>query len=873
VGPDGSLGVCRALDDRLLITGPPASGKSRAALDRFLSIPQSVLLTPTATMAEHIRNELARAGVAVRPSRIVTLAQWLDAWTPFAAAPAPGVHLLIEEALERLRPPRFSGVAEFRGFRRALAELFEEAPAGTLSGELLALFREVEGGLAARGMALRSVRLREARPVPPPHVVLDGFFSFSAAELALIETLAASAALTITLPEWVGAAPARQRLLATGFAEQKLGGIRRKARTEIFSALTLEHETEEIARRILNEASRGRPFREMGIILRSREPYGPALQTTLARFGVPARFHFADPLGAHPVVQYLSGIVDAMLGGWDHAALIALLRMPVSGIGATPAGDRLDFAVRERLPGAGLPLRGVDNVPPLLDRFSQLDVWRRERLSPQDWAARLKTLRTLLPSPVITDAVSREQAHIWRSTAAALRAFDDVLDQTAAALSAASPLPLTQFWRQASVAFSLELLRVPDRRRNVVHVLDIFEARQWELPIVFVCGLEERYFPQYHGEDPLLNDAARRRAGLPTSADRQSEERFLFELAATRATEQTILSYARFNDKGEETLPSFFLPDIDAPLCQTRVRPKPLCQPAIAQPVVVQDRALIERLSQMHQTLSATSIESFLQCPFRFFAAKTLRLRPRPPAPHDRIDVLVQGIILHEALAEFARTPLLGAAVFDPVFEEWRRRACIPPGYRTEAVRLQLLRHFEAFVADPRPWLNWSRRVEEKFSFALNPLLTITGRIDRLDISSANQALVIDYKYSTGENIRERIEDPVQGGLYLLAAERQFGLAPAGMLYCGLRNEVTWDGWHVPLAGLESIGESTTPARLRELMDEAARRAVDVHEAITSGRIAVQPADRDKCNWCDFRDICRVETAALTLEARQSWSA
>ena len=873
MGPD-----LKPLDERLLITGPPASGKSRAALDRFLSIPQSVLLTPTATMAEHIRNELAREGVAVRPNRIVTLAQWLDAWTPFAAAPAPVVHLLIEEALERLRPPRFSGVAEFRGFRRALAELFEEAPADALSGDLLALFRDVEAGLAARGMAPRNARLREARPVPPPHVVLDGFFSFSAAELALIETLAASAALSITLPEWVGAAPARQRLLAMGFAEQELSGIRRKARSETFSALTLEHETEEIARRILNEASRSRPFREMGIILRTREPYAPTLETTLARFGVPARFYFADPLGAHAAVQYLSGIVDAMLGGWDHAALLTLMRMPVSGIGATPAGDRLDFAVREKLPGAGLPLSGIDDVPPLLGRFSHLAVWRRERLSPQDWAERLKTLRTLLPSPMITDAVSREQVHTWRSTAAALGAFDEVLDQTAAAFSAPDLLPLTEFWRQTNTALSLELLRVPDHRRNVVHVLDVFEARQWELPIVFVCGLEERHFPQYHGEDPLLNDAARRRAGLPTSADRQSEERFLFELAATRATEQTVLSFARFNEKGEETLPSFFLPAIDAPLCQTRVRPKPLYRPTTAQPVTVQDRVLIERLSQMHQTLSATSIESFLQCPFRFFAAKTLRLRPRPLAPRDRLDVLVQGSILHEALAEFARTPLLGAAVFDPVFEEWRRRACIPPGYRSEAVRLQLLRHFEAFVADPRPWLNWSRRIEEKFCFALNPLLTITGRIDRLDISSANQALVIDYKYSAGNKIRERIEENgagnlVQGGLYLLAAERQFGLAPAGMLYCGLRNEVTWGGWHLPLTGLESIGESTTPARLSELMDDAAAKAVEVHEAITSGRIAVYPADREKCNWCDFRDICRVETGAMTLEARQSWSA
>ena len=39
------------------------------------------------------------------------------------------------------------------------------------------------------------------------------------------------------------------------------------------------------------------------------------------------------------------------------------------------------------------------------------------------------------------------------------------------------------------------------------------------------------------------------------------------------------------------------------------------------------------------------------------------------------------------------------------------------------------------------------------------------------------------------------------------------------MLYCGLRKEVIWDGWHTPIPGLERIGEPSTKARLRELMD------------------------------------------------------
>jgi ATP-dependent helicase/DNAse subunit B len=392
---------------------------------------------------------------------------------------------------------------------------------------------------------------------------------------------------------------------------------------------------------------------------------------------------------------------------------------------------------------------------------------------------------------------------------------------------------------------------------------------------VFVCGLVERYFPQYHREDPLLSDAARRQAGLKTSEDRQAEEQFLFDLAVTRATDELILSYPRLDDRGEETLPSFFLKGFqgaDATPCETRVRPRPLRLRPDAASSAIQDPALRDRLAEKHKSLAPTSIESFLQCPFQFFAAKTLRLKPRPAAPRDRLDVLLQGSILHRALAELARFPLLGGALIDDVFDDEIRRARIPRTYRTEAVRLELLRHFEAFSEDRQVALGWSSRTEEKFSFALNPLLTIAGRIDRMDIGPRLQALVIDYKYSAGNKIRERVEENgagnlVQGGLYLLASQRSFGLEPAGMLYCGLRKDVVWDGWHVPIAGIEAVGEVSTREVLNDLMSRAASTAVDTFEAITSGRIGPRPANTDKCKWCDFRDICRIEAAAAVRQA------
>jgi hypothetical protein len=138
-----------------------------------------------------------------------------------------------------------------------------------------------------------------------------------------------------------------------------------------------------------------------------------------------------------------------------------------------------------------------------------------------------------------------------------------------------------------------------------------------------VCGLIERHFPVSSRRSDSGDAAAG--AGLDTAADRQLEERFLFELAITRATQQTILSYPRFDEKGEETLPSFFIDGEFAPVLSS-VRPQ-------RKPDVDVRRGSGDPPHFVHKTLSPTAIESFLQCPFQFFAGKTLRLKRRPPAP------------------------------------------------------------------------------------------------------------------------------------------------------------------------------------------------------------------------------------------------
>jgi len=789
----------------------------------FLDAPNATLIVPSATMAEHLRNQLARAGRSIRPNRILTVDHFIEAATPLKR-PSEGLLLLLTASF---------APNEFPGYHRALVSLMQEAPADLLPPDVARVARDVDKELVRLGYALRARRLAEARPETDGPLIFDGFFTLAPSDVDLIERLSNHTPVTVTLPDWSGAAEARERLLAAGFAEQRLDKVHREPAKIVLACLSLDVEVEQIAVRILEEAARGRPFREMGVLLRSRDPYAAALESVFARYHIPARFHFPDALGAHPAIQYLSGLVRTALRGWDRAELAALLRMPISGFGATPAGDREDFELRNSLPSSGPPQwwRGLPTGG-----------------SAEELADELKAMRHYIPAPEVESGATLEQVQAWRSTAAALDAFDQAIDTAALAFGGAYT-SLAQFWPNVETVLSAEKLRVNDGRHNVVNVLDVFEARQWELPIAFVCGLNERVFPQYQREDPLFRDEARRKAKLPTSEDRQLEERFLFDLAVTRATGQTVLSYARYNERGDASLRSFFLEEEGQTVKGPRALPHP-------QPFSIP--AAGPAPNARPTSLSASSIDSFLQCPFQYFSRKTLRLHPRPPKPRDRLNVLLQGQIIHAAIA---------AGEFDDVFE----RACaennIPATYRKEAVRLELLRHYEALLADTQWTLDWESVAEQQFEMMLTQELRVRGRIDRLYTGPRGEAIVVDYKYSTAATLKDRIEgDSVQGGLYLLAAERSFGRTPAGMLYCGLKKKVNWQGWHASVAGL-AIGEKTTQAVLREMMDEAHKTAVKTFAQIAEGHREVRPADRKKCEYCDFRDICRDKATGAALEA------
>jgi len=821
----------------MLLSGVVA--EFRAALARGGDRPPR-LIAPTASLAEHLRHQIARTGLAVPTASVQTLAELVESLTPGCRTSPPALEaLLLGRVLERVAPPEFASVAGYPGFRAALLRTIREFWTAGAAGRARELLRaprersfarvmlELETELNRLGRVHRARRLRlaaeQARQLHFGAVFFDGFLDLSEPEVELARALAAAAdKMAITLPE-SGAEPARRALAESGVPETRTESRPGLVHPQpvVWRAPTPEREVEEIAARILDDRTRsGRRFSDYGIVLRTPELYEPIVAVVLERFGIPYRWR-PPAIHLHPVIQSLRELV------------------------------------RTANPG-----------------------WTAERQPPEEWAQRFADLaRAAGPPPDVSDPAPRETVLEWRGWAGAVKVWQEAASLAAEAMSG-SEAELTSFLAAVETALPLIPPAARDLRRQVVQVLNVYEARQWRLPVVFLCGLVEKQFPRHHAQNLFFPDARRRELiiqGLPLrlTEDLDREERFLFDWTLARAAEEVHLSYPAQDEDGRENVRSFFLEpyqEQEIPSRRVAVRETtPDWRPA---PAFLRAPELGQAAAEQHRRLSPSSLEDYLQCPFLFFAHRTLRLQGPSLPPERRLDAALGGVIAHRAIARWMDR---GGGAIGPLLEEVFSEVCAREGiemnFRSEAIQLELRSNLERFAAVDRartaaPGFELAP-TEQEFEFPIEaagrPPFRIAGRIDRYEVSAAGAAVVVDYKYSGKAIIRKLVEDHekgnrLQAALYLLALERQRGLRPAGAVFYGLRGEPSRGGWYVEgLAPAEPALRPRGEEEFRAWREAALQRALAVLAEVGQGRVEVQPRDRQYCRRaCDYREVCRI---------------
>ncbi len=882
----------------LVLTGLPGSGKSAFVLDRLRAAaragrPDVRLLVPTATMAEHLRHQQARAGLVFRPELIQTFSKFASSLiTDVRLVSRPLFHLMVDEALRQVAPGEFAGVIDAPGFaasaaqalemldtagcgRAALSGLRAEAPAAPA---LALVWRHVEEQMAARGLVTRAGLLRRAAEQVRAgaagqlrEIWFDGFTAFTDPELGLVEALSATREVVVTLPLDASSLSTRRRFAQLHAEVRELPApAPRQADWVRFAADSLEREADEIARRIL---ASGHAFREIGLVLRNPDRYAGLLESTFERFGIPARFYFTAELHRNSAAAYLIATVDAMLSGWEFGQCLTALRL-APGNANSAAMDRLDFAVRKGLPGRGLPeLRATahpDSQKRIPEAWDVLDRWRGKKLRASDWARELGTLRRLFTPGRTTGTEPWSRVQMFRSQSAALDLFESAMQESSEWWKGSSELlPLDEFWRAAKTILRLTPLRIADARSNVVHVMSVYEARQWDLSTIFLCGLAEREFPRRNPQNPFVSDVAMRRlqregVRVSSSEDRDAEEHSLFEAVAANAGTELVLSYAR----EEQNLPSVFWQTPEAreePAVPVLPEQKPR---RAAPPSAIVSADLFPVLQQRSAALGVTALENYLQCSFKFLARNILDLKPAPPRPEDRLDALQQGILVHQVLSAWypARAPI------GPLFDESFTRKCedlrISIGYRTEVLRRQMRAALSRF-ADDQSWPRGNpAELEVNIEINLGEGTIARGRIDRLETFPDGSLVIVDYKYSNATNTKKKVDDEtlLQGPLYVAGVQGERPIA--AMVYYNVRTDPNKQepkpfGWGA-VPGTE-LKLHPLDAAWTENGVAAARAAI---ASFRSGRILPRPKDSDQCDFCDFRDTCRWEfTAAMHAAA------
>jgi ATP-dependent helicase/nuclease subunit B len=567
-----------------------------------------------------------------------------------------------------------------------------------------------------------------------------------------------------------------------------------------------------------------------------------------------------------------------------------------------------------------------------------------------------------------TDEAAREDHQAYRTL---LKLLDEIGRQPL--FAGGEGFDFSGCVRRLREAIDLSLFSLPSPDKNRVQVYDIAFALQKEYRVVFAAGLLEKSFPQRAIEDPVLKDDERRLLNgrnpcLEERLGRAGGERYFFYMAVSRARERLYLTYPRFDLEAKETLPSFYAEEVKkcfaGPSLVIRSKqvgdvvpeaaeisrpgdlfqilnlnlfaPRPAAKPedggflkalynacirrkdyrAVLEAVKrepeaaeFRDPEILARFRGLAGPFSPTRLELFATCPFKYFAAKTLKLQEE----RDSMDPTVLGSLLHKVLEEFYAETAGGGKdewvlLKDPEAAKEQLRAKLEDvlsrpefrfggakKFRQDLERARLAEMLEGFVEAEHDTetgrATHPRYFEQAFGMGDEGLpaleiggeepVALQGKIDRIDWDAkTGLAVVVDYKRGAAKTDRllEGLEKGValQLPIYLLAAQKLLGAqAAAAELYPLLDPARRGGIYHRErMARVGAYRERYQGAMNGEEFEALLKK---IGEAIPAYVARLRGGDisiRSKgCDHCPYGHLCRFEKWKLIYsEEEKLWT-
>jgi ATP-dependent helicase/nuclease subunit B len=318
-------------------------------------------------------------------------------------------------------------------------------------------------------------------------------------------------------------------------------------------------------------------------------------------------------------------------------------------------------------------------------------------------------------------------------------------------------------------------------------------------------------------------------------------------------------------------------------------------------------RALVQRTDNTY-TLSVTALESFAQCPFRYFCEHTLELAEPEVYEFSHLEA---GTAAHEALQSLYRQIYVehrisaerpeeivqaGITLFRAFVHRHFAKTLNAPA--TAAFFKRNERLFEDFLISEAGFQIANHTTPARFELSFRPgsrsrgadptsvteglaldcgenvRAILTGRIDRVDTleqDGSTYGVVIDYKMGTVAGPIS-FEDGVdlQVPVYLYALDTLFDIRPAGGFYYyikSIRKRGIYDKEFRNLISAKIKGKRTATdtypndGKTKEECRETIERSIDAVRtyvrSIHEGDISFGDTGGRDCDWCPYKDICR----------------
>jgi ATP-dependent helicase/nuclease subunit B len=387
---------------------------------------------------------------------------------------------------------------------------------------------------------------------------------------------------------------------------------------------------------------------------------------------------------------------------------------------------------------------------------------------------------------------------------------------------------------------------VSDRR---VVMLPLNGSRLRRFDAVLVVGADAGHLPSQAQEALFFSNAVRHELGLATRASRQQQQ--LRDLALLLLSHDQVVFCWQTHQDGEPIPLSPWLERLQLTLALAGQPPLPSHRAALP------PRRLRPVLSALlPPKLSASGYNSFVACPYQFFAGRMLGLNALDefsdvPEKRDYGDWLHRILTsYHETLRDRPVPPAARAALLSEISEEVFGQAL-----NQHPAALGYYMRWQKAMA---PYLEWANAHEaEGWTFAIGEQafekllrwedgeLTLHGRIDRIDQrigESGGERAVLDYKTRNQASLREKLRDGEdhQLAFYGLLSDRPVdsaqyvALEPAG----------------------DKLGSVDAPdyAQLQQIL-----QAQMTSQMAAVARGAPLPANgvESVCQYCDVRGLCR----------------